>query len=158
MSSTTSTRAPPPPYTETPAPPTRATPLPSYTSSPVLRTTVPASEALPLKLCPPPTAPTPASVTHSVMRVCIALLGPTLVDLVYLTLLNVAGVLLTLAQLPLAVVLALQFSGFGLGEGRFGGKQKGDGWVMHVTQVMWDCHDWLKEAELEVPSCWARAQ
>lgn len=180
----------PPPYTESttlkqhpavavPTTLTIATPLPSYTSSPVLRATPTTPPPFtPFKLTPPPTTTATRTivatrenrrVARTLASLAIATLGPTAVDALYLALLNFGGVLLTLLQLPLALVLALEFQcGYIFAEGR-SWKERGEamkkksarrgeeeaGIVLHFTQLMWDCHDWLEEAELQVPSRWA---
>ncbi|TKY89952.1 hypothetical protein EX895_001250 [Sporisorium graminicola] len=167
-----------------------ATPLPSYTSSPVLRAT-PATTApfTPLKLSTPTPIPTTTShpsgstptaagaghtahaLTRTVALTLVACLGPTAVDTLWLALLNAAGMLLTLVQLPSALVLAVEshtaaHMGLRQGAGKAGvqGKQGSgtgvpagpvdEGWMMLFTGIMWDCHDWLEEAELEPPSHW----
>ncbi|CDS01004.1 hypothetical protein, partial [Sporisorium scitamineum] len=149
-----------------PQPSTIVTPLPSYTSSPVLRTTPATTPLTPLKLSPPLTTTTPEAnhtIAHRFASPLIAVLATNVVDTLYLTLLNFAGILLTLIQLPLAVLLAAEFNGWlPLGGGKvkqgMGGKgvKAREGWMMLFTQIMWDCHDFLEEAELELPSHWAR--
>ncbi len=120
----------PPPYSTTTTTTPQAasgsepvTPLPSYHTSPVLLptlTTVGGMTKLPLPALddrPPPSAykahhekHTPSLLTQTIARWAIALLGPTLVDLAFLTVLNFLGFAFTLLQLPLAIILAWQFN------------------------------------------------
>ncbi|KAJ9473991.1 hypothetical protein PHBOTO_004074 [Pseudozyma hubeiensis] len=161
-----------------------ATPLPSYSSSPVLR---PLSSQPPpplsasaedesIKLGQPSvtiiTAPacaeqdltshTHSSTSKSIAVITIAVLGPTIVDTAWLTLLNFLGALLILAQLPMALVLAFNFSYASESSTCTRDASKGRGkrrvgeecWVERFTGLMWDWHDALEEAELECPSRW----
>ncbi|GAC92449.1 hypothetical protein PHSY_000002 [Pseudozyma hubeiensis SY62] len=161
-----------------------ATPLPSYSSSPVLR---PSSSQPPpplsasaedesiklgqpsVTLINPPacaeqnlTSHAHSSSSKTFAAIIIALLGPTIVDTAWLTLLNILGALLILAQLPMALVLAFNFnyaseSSTGRKEGSKGRGKRRVGeecWVERFTGFMWDWHDALEEAELECPSRW----
>ncbi|SPO28077.1 uncharacterized protein UTRI_04467_B [Ustilago trichophora] len=137
------------------------TPLPSYTSSPVLH---PIITSAPLqKLTSSSSNNIPASthispITRYSTYLAITLLGPIVVDTLWLAALNLAGTLFTLFQLPLALLLAAEFnkptpSTSTNKEYSTGAAQ---GWIKHITQWMWNLHDELEEAELHPPSHWIR--
>lgn len=169
------TDAAPPPYTlpdaSLPLPHTKpnpssepSTPLPSYTSSPTitpiqpLNTPITSVTSAHAKLSTPPTTSTPTATSTAanlLATTLIAVIGPRATDIIWLALLNYLGLLFTLAQLPLALVLAHQFNATHPLAKKGGGKGRKDkGWIRYVTQLMWDWHDELEVAELHPPSHW----
>lgn len=108
------------------------------------------------------TSHTHSSISKTTATITIAILGPTIVDTAWLTLLNFLGALLILAQLPMAIVLAFNFSYASRSSTCRKEESKGRGrrsvgeecWVERFTGLMWDWHDALEEAELECPSRW----
>lgn len=138
------------------------TPLPSYSSSPllspILAIAVPKLDLSPSSPCTSSNSSrsTRSTVPQSLLEIVIAFFSPTFVDAAYWAMLNVLGCLFILVQVPLAIVLAKEFDLPPTGQKVMEGGKDRKGWIRTITQLMWDIHDHLEEAELCPPSSWQR--
>lgn len=82
----------------------------------------------------------PSLSTHTTMSPTRARMA----DAAWLTAINMLGIVLTMAQLPLVALVS------------FSGRHpsRPNTLLKHATQLMWDAHDWLEHAELHPPSIW----